>query len=306
MEKQKLIAIVGPTASGKSALAVEIAQKLNGEIISADSAQVYRGFNIGTAKITKEEMRGIPHHLLDIADCTVEYNIGLFQKDAKEAIKNIAQRGKMPILCGGSGLYINSVLNKSYRLEDAPTSDPKNREYYMALEKTKGEGYLYQLLKEKFPLRAEKIHCHDYQRIIRGLEQKEDLPDADINSWDSDYNLSVYGLTMEREILYQRIEKRIDMMIEQGLTAEVEGLLRAGYSKNGNALSALGYKEIIPYLEDEYTLEEAIEILKKNTRHFAKRQLTWFKRDPRIIWFDVFKEGGIEAISDKIISIEKN
>lgn len=304
MEKQKLLAIVGPTATGKSDLAVLLAKELNGAVISADSAQVYRGLDIGSAKIKEDEKQGIPHYLLDIAGPETDYNIGLFQHDAKAAIAEIAARGKLPVLCGGSGLYINSVINDTYQLEDIP-ANPEQRKKLLSLEEEKGKGYLYEMLKEKFPLRAAKIHPHDYQRLLRALEMNEDLAPGTENVWKSPYDLSIYGLTMDRETLYQRIEKRVDTMFAAGLADEVSSLLQTGYKENGNAMSALGYKEIIPYLNGDYDLSYAKELLKKNTRHFAKRQLTWFKRDPRITWFDVMTEGNIRSIAHKIIILEK-
>ena len=304
--KQKLIAVVGPTATGKSNLAVLLAKELHGEIISADSAQVYKGLDIGSAKVTKDEMQGIPHHLLDIVGPETDYNIGLFQKDAEKAILSVAEKGKTPILCGGSGLYINSVINIGYELAETPEADKHQRDIWMQLEEKEGKGTLHKILKEKFPNRAQKIHENDYQRILRALEMKDDIDPEQSNQWESPYDLSIYGLTMDRELLYQRIEKRIDMMFSAGLVNEVRSLLDIGYQKGGNALSALGYKEIIPLIEGVASLDEVSNELKKATRHFAKRQLTWFKRDPRIQWFDVFKDGGIESIAEKIILLEKN
>lgn len=303
--KKKLIAIVGPTATGKSDLAVLLAKELGGEIVSADSAQVYRGLNIGSAKITEEEKCGIRHHLLDIVGPETDYNIGLFREDARVAIDDIHHRNNLPILCGGSGLYINSVINIGYDLAEQPTGSKEQRNRWMALEEKEGKGTLHRLLEEKFPHRAEKIHPNDYQRILRALEMTEDCAPKVKNQWESPYDLSLYGLTMERERLYRRIEERIDKMFAQGLVEEVAGLLAMGYQKESNALSALGYKEIIPLLEGKISQDEAAEQLKKGTRHFAKRQLTWFRRDPRIQWFDVFDDGGLKSIARKIIELEK-
>lgn len=304
--KKKLIAIVGPTATGKSDLAVLLAKELGGEIVSADSAQVYRGLNIGSAKITEEEKCGIRHHLLDIVGPETDYNIGLFREDARTAIDDIHHRNNLPILCGGSGLYINSLINIGYNLAEQPTGSKEQRIRWMALEEKEGKGTLHRLLEEKFPHRAEKIHPNDYQRILRALEMTEDCAPEAKNQWESPYDLSLYGLTMERERLYRRIEERIDKMFAQGLVDEVAGLLAMGYQKESNALSALGYKEIIPLLEGKISQNEAVEQLKKGTRHFAKRQLTWFRRDPRIQWFDVFDDGGLKSIARKIIELEKS
>ena len=304
--KQKLIAIVGPTATGKSNLAVILGKALNAEIVSADSAQVYRGLNIGSAKITKEEQQGIPHHLLDIVGSETDYNIGMFQEDARKAISEITARKKIPILCGGSGLYVNSVINEGYDLSNSPTSDPESREKWLSLEKERGTGTLYGILKEKYPNRAAKIHPNDYQRILRALEMDSDAEKESRPQWESPYDLHIYGLTMERDLLYRRIEERVDRMFSSGLPEEVSGLLAKGYRPEGNALSALGYKEVLPYLKGEISEETAKETLKKNTRHFAKRQLTWFRRDPRIQWFDVFESGDLQSIANTIISLEKN
>ena len=304
--KKKLIAVVGPTASGKSDLAVILAKELNGEVISADSAQVYRGLDIGSAKITEEEQQGIPHHLLDIVGPETDYNIGMFQSDAKRVIDEIVSKNKVPILCGGSGLYVNSVINTGYDLKDDPTADPENRKKWLKMEEERGSGTLYNILKEKFPNRAAKIHPNDYQRILRALEMDHDADPNKTAQWESPYDLSIYGLTMDRELLYNRIEKRVDKMFDLGLVEEVSDLLKQGYRTDGNALSALGYKELIPYLKGEITEDTAKEILKRNTRHFAKRQLTWFRRDPRIQWFDVYENSGISSVAEIIISLEKS
>lgn len=303
-KKQKLIVIVGPTASGKSSVAIALAKKVNGEIVSADSAQVYRGLDIGTAKVTLEEMEGIPHHLIDIVGPETDYNIALFQRDAKAAIGQIAMKGMMPILCGGSGLYVHSLINTNYHLP-AGNSDPEQRKKWLEKEKTEGKGALYRILSERFPLRAAKIHPHDYQRILRALEMESDLAEADRQHlWESPYELSVWGLTMERSLLYRRIESRVEKMFQSGLVAEVQEALNAGYRPGGNALSALGYKEILPVLEGVYDLDCACELLKKNTRHFAKRQLTWFRRDPRIHWLQMedFSETGAEGAAEYIFT----
>lgn len=298
----KLIAIVGPTASGKSSVAIALAKKCGTEIVSADSAQVYKHLNIGTAKVTEEEKEGVKHHLLDIVGIETEYNIGLFQRDARNVIGEIQGRGKIPILCGGSGLYINSVINKGYDLGEIGGSQ-KKRDEYLALEKERGEGYLYSLFKERFPRRAEKIHPNDIQRITRGLEMNEDLSDEGENlKWDSPYDLRIFGLLRERETLYRGIDTRVDKMIANGLLQEVRNALAMGYAENGNAMSALGYKEMIPVIKGETSLDDAIVLLKKKTRHFAKRQLTWFRRDSRINWYDVDAYEDCDAIASDIYS----
>lgn len=296
-KKQKLIAIVGPTASGKSSVAIALAKKINGEIVSADSAQVYRGLDIGTAKVTEEEAQGIPHHLIDIVGPEADYNIGLFQSDAKAAIDDIASRKKIPILCGGSGLYVNSLINSSYHLGRA-NANPSQRRKWLEKEKAEGEGTLHRILTERFPHRAAKIHPHDYQRILRALEMDRDLPQDDqYDLWESPYDLSIWGLTMERSLLYRQIEARVDLMFQAGLVKEVRQALAMGYRPGGNALNALGYKEVLPILDGIYDEDTACKLLKKNTRHFAKRQLTWFRRDPRIHWISM--EGFPENTADQ-------
>lgn len=284
---KKLIAIVGGTATGKTTVAISLAGLLDTEIISADSAQVYKGLDIGTAKVRPEETQGIKHHLIDIVGPETEYNASLFCQDAENAVAEITQRNKIPILCGGSGMYINSFIYKGYDL-GAAAGDPKKRKAYLDMEEAKGKGYLHRLLTEKFPRRAEKIHPNDYQRTIRALEMTEDITDEELSEkWESSYDLRIFGLTRNRENLYQAIESRIDDMFGAGLVQEVEMALKQGYPIGGNAMSALGYKEVIPVIQGRSKESQAKELLKKNTRHFAKRQVTWFKRDPNIKWYDV-------------------
>lgn len=301
----RLIVIVGPTATGKSKVAVKVAKKINGEIVSADSAQVYIGMDIGTAKISHEEMSGINHYMIDVISPKQNFNIGLYQKKAKDIIERIQSDSHIPILCGGSGLYVNCIINNDYTLPQN-SSDAGLRSYYLDLESKMGEGTIYRILSDKYPNRAKKIHPNDYQRILRALECESDVPENSITSWDSSYNLSVYGLNMNRNLLYQKIEDRVDTMFEEGLIDEVNHLLKNGVDISGNAMSALGYKEIIPYIKGECSLEKAKETLKKNTRHFAKRQITWFKRDPRIQWYHIEKEADLDTISEDIIRLEKN
>ena len=305
--ENRLLAVVGPTATGKSNLSVILAQRLNGEVVSADSVQVYKNFDIGSGKITQEEMNGVTHHLLSTYDSSTDYNIALFQRDAAKAIKDVQSRNKLPILCGGSGLYVNSLIYKAYQL-DEKECDNELREKYLALEEQKGKGYLYNLLKEKYPNRASNLHPNDTKRIIRALEIGKDTDTDDINTketnaWESNYELKIIGLTMERSLLYNRIEARVDKMIESGLIDEIRSLLDSGVKESSNAMQALGYKEFIPYINGECTLEEAVNTVKTNTRHFAKRQLTWFRRDPNITWYEVAKP---EDLIDVANDIEKN
>lgn len=281
MSKPRLIAIVGPTASGKSALALELAEKLGGEIVSADSMQVYRGMDIGTAKPSREEQQRVPHHLIDIAEPNETYSVGRYQADACRAIASVHERGTVPILTGGSGLYVNSIthnLDLSARQEPDP-----------ALRRELGElggEELYLRLQQEDAQAAARIHPHNIVRVRRALEIALSSPEVpyDFDRWDTPYDLRIAAISRPREELYERINRRVDQMMEQGLAAEVEGLYRR-FGSGGSALQAIGYKEIIAYLEGRLgSLGEAADLIKLNTRHFAKRQLTWFRRDPRIVW----------------------
>lgn len=304
MQRNGLIAIVGPTATGKSNLCLELAARLKTEVVSADSAQVYRGLDIGTAKLPpgrrySSDGTYIPHHLIDVVDPDCDFNIGRYQTMAKTAIAQIQAKGCLPILCGGSGLYVYSVINSAYRLSTV-AGDRQRREQWLAEESRQGKGYLYRQLSAQYPRRAAKIHPRDYQRTLRALEQTEDLPAAAEDNWQSPYDLRMFGLTAERDRLYERINDRVEEMFRAGLVAEVARLLAAGYHEEGNALAALGYKEIIPHLRGEISEAEAKERLKRNTRHFAKRQLTWFRRDPRIEWLTVSFSPRDEVLVEEI------
>ncbi|NYE58163.1 tRNA (adenosine(37)-N6)-dimethylallyltransferase MiaA [Carboxydothermus ferrireducens] len=301
---EKLIIIVGPTAVGKSALGIKVAKKINGEIISGDSMQVYKYMDIGTAKVLPEEREGVPHHLIDILEPFQKYSVALFQKEARRLIKEINARGKIPIIVGGTGLYIRSVIDP-YDFTDF-SFDPVFREKLEQAAKEKGSLYLHQMLEKIDPVAAQKIHSNDLRRIIRALEVYEHTGKPISYYWERgkqskpQYRLLYYGLTMDRALLYQRINERVDKMIEKGLIAEVKRLLQMGF-KESTAMQALGYKEIVQYLEGKITLDEAIYLIKRDTRRFAKRQLTWFRRDPRIKWFDSGKES-LEKITEKIIT----
>jgi tRNA dimethylallyltransferase len=290
MKKTSLLVITGPTASGKTDLAIQAAKRLNGEIISADSMQIYRYMNIGTAKPNIEERQGIPHHMIDIVDPDEEYNVALFQKHANACIRETVERGKLPILAGGSGLYVNSIIYQM-NFTDA-VDDPDYRNQLRIILETRGAKYLHGLLEKVDPDTAANLHPNDTRRIIRALEvhhltgktMKEYR--QNFREMESPYSLLLYGLTMERERLYDRINKRVDKMIKAGLVQEVKNLLFRGYTKDLVSMQGLGYKEIVAYLEGMDTLDEAVETLKRDTRRFAKRQLTWFRREKRIHWLD--------------------
>lgn len=280
----KNIIILGPTAVGKSKLAVELAKKINGEIISADSMQVYRGMDIGTAKPTAEEQQGIPHHLIDIRDPDEEWTVSDFVEQTSQLTNKIANGGKQPIIVGGTGLYLWALLEGfSFPPVEA------NKELRAKLEKSP-TATLYEQLSAIDPKATEKIHPNNKKRIIRALEVYEltgkpisKLQKVESGKWKVE-NRALTGLTLPREKLYQRIEQRVDYMIEQGLIKEVKGLLAKGYSKKLPSFQALGYKEVVDFLDGKWTKEEMIVELKKRTRHFARRQMTWFKRFKDVKW----------------------
>ncbi|NPV26037.1 MAG: tRNA (adenosine(37)-N6)-dimethylallyltransferase MiaA [Firmicutes bacterium] len=307
MKQEALAVIVGPTAVGKSAVAVEVAERVNGEIISSDSMQVYRGMDIGTAKIKPVEMRGIPHHLLDIRDPDEEFSVADFQTLVRRLISEINARGRLPILVGGTGLYVRSVIDQ---YEFGPsTPEPAIRQRLRALAEKEGPLTLHRQLAKVDPLAAQKIHPHDLRRTIRALEVFE-LTGQSISAtqyaagrWESLYELAMVGLIMDRTKLYQRINERVETMLAEGLVDEVRRLLDQGYTAEHKALQGLGYKEIIGYLNGNYDLVTAVELIKRNTRRFAKRQLTWFRRDPRIVWFDVESFASLQDLADEITAM---
>ena len=287
---QKLVVLTGPTAVGKSKLSIELAKRLGGEIISADSMQVYKYMNIGTDKLSPEKMGGVPHHLIDFLEPTEDFNVFMFQKLVKEKIEEISARGKVPILVGGTGFYIQAVL---YDIDFTETDEDET--YRHELEervKTEGVHALHEGLKEIDPVSYETIHENNSKRVIRALEyyKKTGRPISEHNEEQhqrkSPYDFRYFVLTDERKTLYSRIDKRVDQMIEDGLVDEVKELQKLNIPKTATSMQSLGYREIIGYLEGEYDLERAIYLIKLNTRHFAKRQLTWFRREKEVIWID--------------------
>lgn len=287
---EKLIAIVGPTAVGKTNLSIDLAKRFNGEIISGDSMQVYKGMDIGTAKVKTEEQQGIRHHLIDIIHPTEDFSVNQFQEKAIGLIKDINERGSIPILVGGTGLYVQSITHH-FQFPKAGESADLRAKWQQYLD-TYGPQLLYQELLKIDPKSAERLHPNNSRRIIRALEVRELTGESISNhqkDWDKDspYDLFMIGLTMERAKLYQRINLRVDMMVKEGLIEETENLLQQGVPQHATALQAIGYKEIIEYLQGNITKDAAIEQLKQNTRRFAKRQLTWFRRMKDIRWFDM-------------------
>ena len=281
--------IGGPTASGKSKLAVELAKKVNGEIISADSMQIYKEMNIGTAKVNKEEMQGVQHYLVDFVSPDERYSVSNFKKDAERAIEEILAKGKTPIVVGGTGLYIDSLI---YGIEFQDEKvDLEYREKLNKIADEEGLENLYKMAQEIDPEAMKKISVNDKKRIIRVLEiyhktgKTKTEQEAQSRKNEVKYEYKVFAITMDREKLYERIEKRVDLMIEQGLIEEVKQILDK-YHTFPTAMQGLGYKEAVEYLEGSCTKEEMIEKIKKETRHYAKRQLTWFKKNKETIWLD--------------------
>ena len=276
--KPKVIAVVGPTASGKTSYAVDLAHKLDGEIVSADSRLVYKGFDIGTAKPTVEEREGIPHHMIDIVEPEIDYSAGLYTDEAERAIADILSRGKTPIVAGGTGLYFRLLL-ENY---DVPKIEPD----YELREKLSVYTYdeLRKMLEKLDPVRASEIELNDKKKIIRAIEMAEHL-EKPLSEYKKELKYSVewLGMNLPRQELYERINRRVDIMVEQGLVEETENLLKK-HGRIKNLTCTIGYQEIIAYLSNIMTLEEAKDKLKQNTRNYAKRQLTWFRKNPLIKW----------------------
>lgn len=288
--KRPLIILAGPTAVGKTAASIRLAKAIGAEIISADSMQVYRHMDIGSAKIRLEEMEGVPHHLIDVLEPEEEFNVVRFQQMAKAAAEEIYAKGKIPLVAGGTGFYIQALLyDIDFTENDGDTS------YRRSLEKTaeeKGGEYLHAMLREADPKAAEEIHPHNIKRMIRALEfhhqtggKISEHNEAEREK-SSPYDFAYFVLTDERSRLYERIDRRVDKMMEEGLLEEVRYLKERGVKRESTAMQGLGYKELYAYLDGECTLEEAVRIIKRDTRHFAKRQLTWFKRERDVIWAD--------------------
>ncbi|EXG86828.1 tRNA isopentenyltransferase MiaA [Clostridium sp. ASBs410] len=286
-----LIIITGPTAVGKTALSVRLAKAIGGEIISADSMQVYRHMDIGSAKIKKEEMDGVPHYLIDVLDPEEEFNVTVFQEMAKEAVEEIYSHGHIPIVAGGTGFYIQALL---YDIDF--TENGEDTSIRMELEKLgqeRGAEFLHNLLRDIDPDSADEIHENNMKRVIRAIEYYRQTGEriSEHNKRErqkkSPYDFLYYVVNTERARLYERIDRRVDLMLEQGLVEEVMHLKDMGLTRDMVSMQGLGYKEILDYLQGIYTLEEAIYILKRDTRHFAKRQITWFKRERDVRWLDL-------------------
>ena len=294
----KVIVIAGPTCSGKTSLAILLAERLNSEIISADSRQVYKYLDIGTAKPDNEQLEKIKHHFISILEPDESYNVSRFENDALNVIKSLSGRGKIPIVAGGSGLYIKALVDGIFDVADA---DEELRNEFLEKRRLYGNDFLYDELKKVDPESASKMLPQNWKRVMRALEvfyitgkpigihhqeQKREI----------NLNFVQYGLRWDRQVLYKNIEQRVDEMISNGLVEETK-LMIEKYDKNLNSLNTVGYKEIISYLNNEITLERAVELIKRNTRRYAKRQLTWFRADERIKWFDVKHQKDLEKIA---------
>lgn len=303
--KPRLIVIGGPTASGKTAASVRLCQKIGGEVVSADSMQIYRGMDIGTAKPTLHEMDGIPHHLLSIADPDEKYSAAAYRELANQAISSIYEKGLQPVVCGGTGLYIDA-LTKPMSFAENTGNDELRTELTALSETLLGKFKLHEMLREVDPESADRLHVNDVRRVIRAIEVyrmsgRTITEQAKLDRQrEGDYSVIMFALNWERKLLYDRINRRVDEMVKQGLIEEVKGLLEKGLSEGTTAMQALGYKEIVQALHGKISMAEAIDAIKQGSRHYAKRQLTWFRRDERVQWIDA---GGrtLEQITDEMI-----
>jgi tRNA dimethylallyltransferase len=309
MSKKPLLILVGPTAVGKTAISIDVAKAINAEIISADSMQIYKFMDIGTAKISKEEMKNIKHYMINEIYPDEEFSVSDFQKKAYENIDTILNKGKLPMVVGGTGLYINSLV---YDLDfTRAVSNWSLRNEFLEKAEQFGNEYIHDNLKQVDPESAERIHINDTKRIIRALEVYYDTGTPmskyynSFRQYSGIFNLTMLGLNMDRKELYDRINIRVDDMISNGLINEVNNLLNMGYSENYVSMQGLGYKEIVKYLKGQYSLDEAVDILKRDSRRFAKRQLTWFRRDERIHWINIDDFDNKNSIVEYIINYVK-
>ncbi len=308
-EKKPLLILTGPTAVGKTALSIQLAKAVGGEIVSADSMQVYRHMDIGSAKVTEEEMEGIPHYLIDVLDPQDDFNVATFQTLARQAMDEIYSHGNIPIITGGTGFYIQALL---YDI-DFKENNEKNpiRKELEQLAKELGDkapGALYEKLSHIDPEAARQIHANNIKRVIRAIEYFEQTGEKisehneEMHQKESPYNFLYYVLTRDRKTLYERIDKRVDIMIANGLVKEIEKLKAMGCHRGQTSMQGLGYKEILDYLDGSCTLDEAVYILKRDTRHFAKRQLTWFRRERDVRWLDLDRyQGNTDLILKDIL-----
>ena len=308
-ELKPLVILVGPTAVGKTAASIGLAKALNGEIISGDSMQIFKGLDIGTAKITKEEMQGVPHHLIDIKEPWETFSVAEFKRLADEAIADIHARGKLPIIVGGTGFYINSVLYE-YHFGEADTDEAYRAELEQYAE-AHGNEALWNILQEKDPDSAAKLHSNDTKRVIRALEvlHVTGIPASErqstVDKQTMRYNAVYIALNMPREVLYDRINRRVDIMIQDGLEAEVRTALANGTEQDALSMTSIGYRQMIQYFNEEISFDRAVELIKRDTRHFAKRQLTWFRHDPNIQWVDKWGKTDEQVEAEMLAIVQK-
>lgn len=304
----KIIAVAGPTASGKTALSVKIAKELGGEVVSCDSMQIYKGMDIGTAKPSLEERCGVPHHMIDIISPDEKYNVVSYKRDAEAAIDDILKRGRVPVLAGGTGLYMDSVLSNTAFSENSSFSVARER--LEKLFEEKGREYIFEMLEKIDPEAAEKIHPNNTRRVIRALEIYETtgktLTQANIESKRPEkYESLVIGIMWDRETLYERINERVERMMAEGLLKEVETLRKKGMKAEYTSMQAIGYKELFEYFEGNCTLEEAKEKIKQESRRYAKRQMTWLKRNKKINWLILQKDYNLNKIYEQSFTLIK-
>ena len=308
-EKKPLLILTGPTAVGKTALSIQLAKAVGGEIVSADSMQVYRHMDIGSAKVTEEEMEGIPHYLIDVLDPQDDFNVATFQTLARQAMDEIYSHGNIPIITGGTGFYIQALLY-DIDFKENNEKNPIRKELEQLAKELghKAPGALYEKLSHIDPEAARQIHANNIKRVIRAIEYFEQTGEKisehneEMHQKESPYNFLYYVLTRDRKTLYERIDKRVDIMIANGLVKEIEKLKAMGCHRGQTSMQGLGYKEILDYLDGSCTLDEAVYILKRDTRHFAKRQLTWFRRERDVRWLDLDRyQGNTDLILKDIL-----
>ena len=304
--KEKLIVITGPTAIGKTSISISLAKRLNGEIISADSMQIYKGMDIGTAKVTEAEMDGVPHHLIDFVYPDQQFTVADYKENATKIIQSLNKEGKLPIIAGGTGLYINSLVYELNFVDVPPDQDLRDKLENLAYEE--GNRALLEKLEKIDPLAASKYTENDIQRIVRAIEittlsgKTYHEYGSNFRTPNDSYDLVMYCLNLDRQKLYERINQRVDIMLQLGLVNEVRGLMDKGYGKDLVSMKAIGYKEIMEYLEGNESYDDVVEKIKKLSRNYAKRQLTWFRRDNRINWVEVEEYGSKDAIVDYLVS----
>lgn len=304
MKKIPMIVLFGPTASGKTATAIEICKMVGGEVVTADSMQVYKYMNIGTAKPDKEEMSGIPHHMIDIVEPTVNYSLADYKEEAQKCISDIYKRGKTPVLAGGTGLYIDTVAD-NIELSEFESDDAYRQKLY-ELADEKGNEYVHDMLKKIDPESASEIHFNNLKRVVRALEfykvsgitKSQHLKNS--KNRENPYSTVKFCMDMPRDVLYDRINKRVDVMIANGLVNEVENILEMGVERTSTAMQGIGYKEIVDYLYGNLTLDESVDLIKQSTRRYAKRQITWFKREQNTTLLNPYDDNYLNLLKKTI------